>query len=97
MIKTNFGGRSFDFCNDESLVEYQGTVKKLFAHWGKVASNPSDPSLVAETIWTAVHDETGTLRFRAGADADALLTDRKAQDDATFIGALKSRMGLDSR
>lgn len=97
MIKTDFGGRSFDFCNDESLTEYQDTVQKLFAHWGKVASNPSDPSVVAEVIWAAVHDETGALRFRAGADAEVLLAARKEQDDATFIGELKSQMGLGAR
>jgi NAD(P)-dependent dehydrogenase (short-subunit alcohol dehydrogenase family) len=96
MIKTDFGGRSFDFCNDESLVEYQGTVQKLFAHWGKVGSNPSDPSVVAETIWAAAHDETGALRFRAGADAEVLLAARKEQDDATFIGELKTQIGLES-
>ncbi len=94
MIKTDFGGRSFDFCNDASLVEYQGTVQKLFAHWGKVASTPSDPSVVAEAIWTAAHDETDTLRFRAGPDAEANLDARKAQDDATFLRALKSQIGL---
>ena len=96
MIKTDFGGRSFEFRNDESLAEYQGTVQKLFAHWGKVGSDPSDPSLVADVIWTAVHDESDTLRFRAGADAEALLDSRKAQDDATFIGRLKSDIGLRS-
>ena len=94
MIKTDFGGRSFEFCNDESLAEYQGTVQKLFAHWGKVGSNPSDPSVVAEVIWTAAHDDTDTLRFRAGADAEELLARRKQQDDAEFIGALKTQMGL---
>lgn len=94
MIKTDFGGRSFEFCNDESLAEYQGTVQKLFAHWGKVGSNPSDPSVVAEVIWTAAHDDTDTLRFRAGADAEELLARRKQQDDAEFIGALKAQMGL---
>lgn len=94
MIKTDFGGRSFDFCNDESLREYQGTVQKLFAHWGKAGSAPSDPSVVAQVIWAAAHDETGTLRFRAGADAEALLAARKQQDDATFIGGLKSQIGL---
>lgn len=31
MIKTAFGGRSFDFCNDESLAECQDTVQRLFA------------------------------------------------------------------
>ena len=94
MIKTDFGGRSFEFCNDESMAEYQGTAQKLFAHWGKVGSNPSDPSVVAEVIWTAAHDDTDTLRFRAGADAVELLARRKQQDDAEFIGALKAQMGL---
>lgn len=97
MVKTDFGGRSFDFCNDESLVEYQGTVQKLFGYWGQVGSDPSEPSAVAEVIWDAAHDATDTLRFRAGADAEALLDARKAQDDAVFIGGLKSQLGLDSK
>lgn len=96
MIKTDFGGRSFDFCNDESLVEYQGTVQQLFAYWGKLGSNPSDPSVVAAVIWKAAHDDTDALRFRAGADAELLLGARKAQDDATFIGDLKSQLGRES-
>lgn len=94
MIATDFGGRSFDFCNDASLVEYQPTVGKLFAHWRRVAANPSPPSLVAEVIWTAVHDDTDRLRFRAGDDAEALLSARAEQDDATFIGGLKRAIGL---
>lgn len=95
MIKTDFGGRSFDFCNDESMAEYQDTVQKLFAYWGKVGASPSDPSVVADVIWTAAHDDTDALRFRAGADAEALLKNRKEQDDATFIGGLKSQIGLE--
>jgi NAD(P)-dependent dehydrogenase (short-subunit alcohol dehydrogenase family) len=94
MIATDFGGRSFDFCNDESLPEYQETVGKLFAHWGTAASDPSPPSLVAEVIWGAAHDESDTLRFRAGTDAERLLEARKAQDDGTFIGELKRQIGL---
>ncbi len=92
MIATDFGGRSFEFCNDPSLVAYQGTVGKLFAHWSRVASSPSPPGLVAEVIWSAVHDETDRLRFRAGAEA--LLRARADQDDATFIGGLKREIGL---
>ena len=96
MIKTDFGGRSFDFCNDESLAEYQDTAQKLFAYWREIASNPSEPSVVAEVIWTAAHDDSDALRFRAGADAERLLAARKAQDDATFIGELKSQFGRES-
>jgi NAD(P)-dependent dehydrogenase (short-subunit alcohol dehydrogenase family) len=94
MIATDFGGRSFEFCNDASLVEYQGTVGKLFAHWRQAASSPSPPSLVAEVIWTAVHDPTDRLRFRAGDDAEALWSARAEQGDAAFIGGLKREIGL---
>jgi len=94
MMKTDFSGRSFDFCNDESLAEYQGTVQKLFSYWGKVA-NPSEPNVVAEVIWTAAHDETDALRFRAGADAEMLLAARKAEEDSTFIAELKSQLNQD--
>ena len=31
VINTDFGGRSFDFNNDESLEEYQGIVQALAA------------------------------------------------------------------
>ena len=97
MIATDFGGRSFEFCNDTSLVEYQSTVRTLFEHWSRVASSPSPPRVVAEVIWTAVHDETDRLRFRAGADAEALLSARAEQGDASFIGGLKREMGLGAK
>jgi NAD(P)-dependent dehydrogenase (short-subunit alcohol dehydrogenase family) len=96
MVATDFGGRSFEFCNDPSLAEYQDTVGKLFAHWRQAAARPSPPGLVADVIWTAVHDETDRLRFRAGDDAEALLSARAEQDDAAFIGGLKRQIGLGS-
>ncbi len=94
MIRTDFGGRSFDFVNDETIEEYQDTVQKLFAHWGGVGESISEPSVVAEVIWTAVTDGTSTLRYRAGNDAVELLDNRKAQDDKLFIGNMKQQMGL---
>lgn len=96
MIATDFGGRSFDFVNDEGMTEYQPVVQALFSSWsGDTAAAASPPSVVAEAIWTAVNDGTDTLRYRAGADAVELLDNRKALDDATFIGGLKAQFGLD--
>ena len=96
MIATDFGGRSFDFVNDESMTEYQPVVQALFANWGseEMAANASPPELVAEVIWNAVTDGASTLRYRAGADAEELLDNRKALDDATFIGGMKAQLGL---
>jgi len=95
MIATDFGGRSFDFVNDESVEEYQGTVQKLMASWtGENTLQASEPVVVSEVIWNAVTDGTDTLRYRAGEDAIQLLDNRKALDDATFIGGIKAQFGL---
>lgn len=97
MIRTDFGGRSFDFQNDETLEAYQPVVKALFSTWGGAAddtSRSSAPEVVADVIWTAVTDGTTTLRYRAGADAVELLDNRKALSDDDFIGGLKSQLGL---
>ena len=93
MMATDFGGRSFDFQNDESIAAYQPLVRAVFGSMGNMQA--SEPIVVAEVIWEAVTDGTDTLRYRAGADAVELLDNRKALDDATFIGGLKTQLGLD--
>ncbi len=93
MIATDFGGRSIDFQNDASLEAYQPLVASIASGMGAMPA--SEPSVVADVIWTAVSDETDTLRYRAGPDAVELLDNRKALDDATFIGGLKTQLGLD--
>ncbi len=98
MIVTEFGGRSFDFVNDEEMTEYQPVVQALFAAWGseEMRSRASPPSVVADVIWASVTDGTNTLRYRAGADAVELLNSRKALDDEAFIGGMKTQLGLQS-
>ncbi len=96
MINTDFGGRSFDFANDESIAEYQQTVQKLFAVWGspELAQTRSEPIVVAEVIWNAVTDGSDNLRYTAGDDAKTLMSNRDNQDDQIFIGSVKSQFGL---
>ncbi|MCY4305181.1 MAG: SDR family oxidoreductase [Aestuariivita sp.] len=94
MIATDFNGRSFDFANDPAIEDYQGIVSNFLSGFNNNSMQPSSPELVAEVIWNAVTDDTNTLRYRAGADAEMLLTNRKSYDDATFIGGLKQQMGL---
>lgn len=77
---------------DENLPDYAPMGAAMGRVFGKLASNPSAPETVADVIWRAANDHTDRLRFRAGADADRLLDDRKAQDDATFIGGIKQLM-----
>lgn len=93
-IRTDFGGRSFDMSNDESLTEYQPLVQSLFGFFGPMMENASEPELVAEVIYGATTDGTDQLRYAAGADAVDMLGSRAASDDAAFFAGMKSQFGL---
>jgi NAD(P)-dependent dehydrogenase (short-subunit alcohol dehydrogenase family) len=94
MIATDFGGRSFDFSNDENMAEYQKIVGSLMTALPTMAENASPASVVAEVIFEAATDGKNQLRYTAGEDAKMLLANRQQFDDATFIGGVKSQFGL---
>jgi len=94
MIATDFGGRSMDFSNDESITEYQGVVQTAMQGFESLAANASPPSVVAGVIYTAATDDTDQLRYTAGEDAKVFMANRAAADDATFIGGLKQQLGI---
>jgi hypothetical protein len=50
--------------------------------------------VVAEVIYQAATDGTDQLRYRAGQDAEEILTNRKVADDETFLAGLKAQFGL---
>lgn len=52
----------------ETYAGFTGPILEAFS----VQGNVTTPTDVAEAIWRAVHDTTGTLRFPAGPDAVAL-------------------------
>jgi len=96
-VNTDFGSRSLDFQHDESLTdynEYVGTVFKNMMESFKPESM-STPELIADVIFTAASDGTKTLRYRAGADAEQLLTARASMGDEEFIGMIKQNFNLD--
>ncbi|MCF8407620.1 MAG: SDR family oxidoreductase [Crocinitomicaceae bacterium] len=94
MIATDFGGRSFDFSNDESIAEYQKVVGALMTAMPTMAANASPASVVADVIFEAATDGKNQLRYTAGEDAKMLMANRQQYDDATFIGGIKSQFGL---
>ncbi len=93
-VKTDFGGRSFDFSNDTSLAEYQPLVQALARALGPGSGEGSSPEAVAEIIFTATTDGTEQLRYEATPDAVQLLARRRAVDDATFFSGVRNRFGL---
>ena len=84
-IKTDFATRSFAFSNDESMTEYQPTVKGVMTAVEPMMANGADPVVVAEVIYKAATDNTDQLRYPAGSDAEPLLNKRHSQDDHTFM------------
>jgi short-subunit dehydrogenase len=94
IIATNFSGRSFDFSNDENMVEYQNIINALMTAMPTMAENASPASVVAEVIFEAATDGKKQLRYTAGEDAKMLIANRQQYDDATFIDGIKSQFGL---
>lgn len=94
MIATDFSGRSFDFSNDENMVEYQNIINALMTAMPTMAENASPASVVAEVIFEAATDGKKQLRYTAGEDAKMLIANRQQYDDATFIDGIKSQFGL---
>lgn len=91
MVATDFGGRSFDFSNDESLGEYQDLVKGVFAGFGATQQFASSPNAIADVIYTAATDNGDRLRYVAGNDAEMLMRKRRGEDDETFLAGIKSQ------
>ncbi|MBB1195089.1 short-chain dehydrogenase/reductase [Flavobacterium sp. SOK18b] len=94
MIATDFGGRSFDFSNDENMAEYQNIVGALMTAMPVMAENASPATVVAEVIFEAATDGKKQLRYTAGEDAKMLIANRQQYDDTTFIGGIKTQFGL---
>jgi NAD(P)-dependent dehydrogenase (short-subunit alcohol dehydrogenase family) len=89
-IRTDFGGRSFDFTNDPELTEYQPLVEAVVGRLGPVMdAGGSDADVIAEAVFDAATDEADTLRYVAGADAVTLLDARRTSDDETFFAGIR--------
>lgn len=95
-VATDFGSRSLDLQHNPELTEYNDFVNRFMEVMGKM-SDPgmlSTPDIIAEVIYTAATDGTDTLRYRAGADAEQLLTARSSMSDEAFFEMQKAQLGL---
>lgn len=95
-VATDFGGRSLDMQHNEALTEYNEFVTGFMTAM-QAAMNPdnmSKPELIAEVIYTAATDGKDTLRYRAGADAEQLLTARTSMTDEEFFAMQKANFQI---
>ncbi len=93
-VKTDFGGRSFTFSNDESMTEYAEIVEKVQKGFASFWDRAEEVTGVAGVIYEAATDGTDQLRYVSGNDAHAILAKRSAEDDATFVGDMRKQFSL---
>lgn len=95
-VATDFGGRSMDMQHNAELAEYNAFVGKLMEAMqaSMDPANMSKPEQIAEVIYTAATDGTGTLRYRAGADAMQLLDARSKMTDEEFFAMQQQQLGI---
>ncbi|MFC4308799.1 SDR family oxidoreductase [Steroidobacter flavus] len=94
-IRTDFAGRSFDFQNDPTMVEYQPLVQATVNMLGPMMTEGgSSPEHIAATVYAAATDQTDQFRYEAGADAVRLLERRRSVNDAEFFAGMKAQFGL---
>lgn len=93
-IQTDFGTRSMDFSNDESIEEYQPMVKGMLGAMESFMTQSSTPDVVAKVVFEAATDESDRLRYTAGEDAKQWAEQRKSMNDAEFMKMLKQQFNL---
>lgn len=95
-VATDFGGRSLDMQHNPEFTEYNEFVESFMASM-QAAMDPakmSTPDIIANVIFTAATDESDTLRYRAGADAEQLLAARSSMTDEEFFGMMKANFNI---
>ena len=94
IIATDFGGRSFDFSNDESIQEYQPMVNALMNTMPEMSKNALSADVVAQFIFEAATDGKNQLRYVVGEDAEMLLKQKQKMNDETFHLNIKKQFGI---
>lgn len=95
-VKTDFGGRSFEFTTDPNLTDYQPMVDAMTTAMADMdTSSHQEPADVAEVIWNAATDGSDQIRYVSGDGAASLLSGRYdlGQDEA-FVAGLRKNFGL---
>ena len=95
-VKTDFGGRSFEFTADPNLPDYQPMVDALTTAMENMdTSGHQEPAEVAEVIWNAATDGSDQMRYISGDGAASLLSGRYDLDkDEAFVAGLRKNFGL---
>lgn len=95
-VKTDFAGRSLDFQHKEELTDYNEFIAAIMKGFEDriAAGGGSTPDMTAAVIYGAATDGKDQLRYRAGEDAEQLLTARASMDDVAFRDMIKEQFSI---
>lgn len=82
-IKTDFYDRSMSISTKEGLTAYDNFVSRAMPNMQKAGETGPDGSVVAETIYTAVTDDSWKMRYPV--NSRAILLARRLLPDAIFL------------
>ena len=85
--------RSLEFCNDESIDEYQPLVANL-VRYSPRAADSIDAAAVADVVFEAATDGRDRLRYLVGDDAEEAWDVRRQADDAEYLAWVRRRFRL---
>ncbi len=86
-IKTDFYDRSRDLTRKEALTAYDSFIERAMPNMQKAGEDAPDGSVVAQTIYEAVTDNSKKLRY--GVNTKGVLTARKLLPDSLFFRVIK--------
>ncbi len=87
-IKTDFYDRSLNIARKENLTAYDYMLDKAIPNMQKAGTDAPDGTIVAETIYEAVTDNSKKLRY--GVNTKGILKARKFLPDSLFFKLVKS-------
>jgi NAD(P)-dependent dehydrogenase (short-subunit alcohol dehydrogenase family) len=87
-IKTDFYDRSQDLTRKDGLTAYDTFVDRALPNLQKAGANAPDGSVVAQTIYEAVTDDSWKMRYPV--NSKAILAARKLLPDAAFFALVRN-------
>ncbi|MCH4887580.1 SDR family oxidoreductase [Acidaminobacter sp. JC074] len=95
IILTDFFERSMTITSKEGLEDYNPALQKAFFGDDPADRQGSTPEYAANLIYEAITDESGTMRYLIGPDADQTKQMRDQAGPDQFIeGLYQSQIGL---
>lgn len=85
---------SIEMVGDSGIEDYKEGVEKYLAGVQGMMEGLSTSDSIAQVVYEAALDDSGRLRYLAGADAEQIMSARQQMDDKAFYEMMAGQFGL---